>query len=112
MNLTVGVLLFFAGQLFGWFQLNMQKLNVGWENRPFASAVVFGLPTSVLFWYAWKIVSEETMSVWSARFIGSCTGFIIFPLLTWYMLGESMFTFKTMSCVVLSLMILFIQIYY
>lgn len=57
-------------------------------------------------------MSEETMSVWTARFIGSCTGFIVFPLLTWFLLGESMFTFKTMSCVGLSLMILFIQIYY
>jgi hypothetical protein len=33
-------------------------------------------------------------------------------VLTWMLLGESMFTFKTMTCFFLALLILFIQIYY
>ena len=76
------------------------------------SAVLIGVPTSVAFWYAWKMVSETTGSVWSARFIGSSTGFVVFPVLTWFILGESMLTTKAMLCFSLSILIILIQIFY
>ena len=111
MQVLLGVALFFLGQTFGWFQLNLQKFSPWWENKPIFSAVFLGVPTSIAFWYAWKHVSEATGSVWSARFMGSSIGFIIFPLLTWYILGESMFTAKTLVCLALSILILVIQIF-
>ena len=112
MKLYLGIFIFSLGQIFGWFHMNLQRYSTWWEDKMILSAVVIGIPTSLSFWYAWKLVSEATDSVWSARFIGSCTGFVIFPILTWYILGESMFTTKTMICLFLSLMILFVQIFY
>ena len=111
MKLSIGVAIFFLGQIFGWYHLNLQKFSGWWENRPIVAAIFLGIPTSLSFWYAWKMVSESMDSVWSARFIGSCTGFIVFPVLTWFILGESMFTTKTMLCLGLSVTILMIQIY-
>lgn len=111
MKLYIGIFIFFLGQVFGWYQLNLQKISNWWSDRPITAAFLLGVPTSICFWYAWRMVSEATDSVWSARFIGSCTGFVIFPILTWFVLGESMFTQKTMICLALSLLILFIQIF-
>lgn len=106
-----GLLMFALGQILGWFQLNSQFLWKWWENKPIISAFVFGVPTSIMFWYAWRIVTAHSESVWSARFIGSGTGFLVFPVLTWFLLGESMFTIKTMICLFLAILIILIQIY-
>tara|TARA_B100001094_G_scaffold246378_1_gene243023 strand:- start:293 stop:631 length:339 start_codon:yes stop_codon:yes gene_type:complete len=112
MKLWLGVTVFTLGQILGWYQLNLQKYSEWWKDKPFVTAVIVGIPTSIAFWYAWGMVSEATGSVWSARFIGSCTGFVVFPILTWFMLGESMFTTKTMLCLGLSILIILIQIFY
>ena len=109
--LFLGIMLFMAGQIAGWFQLNSQYIWKWWEDKPVLAAFVFGVPTSMLFWYAWRMIAGATESVWAARFIGSGTGFLIFPVLTWFCLGESMFTVKTMSCLFLSIIIILIQIY-
>ena len=110
MAIYIGVLLFLLGQVLGWFQLNSQYVSEWWRNRPFVAALVIGVPTSVAFWYAWRIIVETTGSVWSARFIGSSTGIIVFPILTWFLLGESMFTAKTMICLGLAVLIILIQL--
>lgn len=112
MKLAIGVLFFLFGQIMGWYQLNLQKMYDWWADKPLLSAILMGVPTSILFWYGWKYISEATGSVWSARFIGSSAGFVIFPILTWFMLGESMFTAKTLVCLSLSVLIILIQIFY
>lgn len=108
----VGIGLFFLGQVMGWFQLNAQYLSDWWKDKPFTAAFLIGAPTSVAFWYAWRTIVEATGSVWTARFIGSSTGLIIFPILTWFLLGESMFTTKTMICLGLAILIILIQLFY
>jgi|TARA_Y100000289_G_C3914517_1_gene146621 hypothetical protein len=112
MQIFLGVALFFAGQVFGWFHMNAQFLSEWWKGRPIVSAFILGVPTSILFWYAWRAVAESTGSVWTARFIGSSTGLILFPILTWALLGESMLTAKTMICLSLAIVILLVQIFY
>jgi len=111
-KLLLGIALYTVGQTLGWYQLNLQKMFEWWRDKPLASAIILGIPTSVAFWHAWRIISEEMNSVWSARFIGSSTGFVVFPILTWFMLGESMFTTKTILCLSLSILIILIQIFY
>ena len=106
-----GILLFFLGQVLGWFQLNTQYLSEWWRDKPVVAAFVIGVPTSIAFWYAWRFIVESTGSVWTARFIGSSTGLIIFPILTWFLLGESMFTAKTMVCLFLAILIILIQLF-
>mgnify|MGYP003133299932 CR=1 FL=1 len=112
MKIFIGVCLFFVGQVLGWFHMNAQFISDWWKDKPLISAVIIGLPTSVAFWYAWKTIAVETESVWAARFIGSSTGMILFPILTWFLLGESMLTVKTMTCFCLAILIMIIQIFY
>tara|TARA_R100000426_G_C4804858_1_gene104116 strand:+ start:598 stop:912 length:315 start_codon:yes stop_codon:yes gene_type:complete len=102
----------FLGQILGWFQLNAQYISEWWENKPLVTAVVIGIPCSVSFWYAWRTIVDATGSAWTARFIGSSTGLLLFPILTWFLLGESMFTVKTMVCFGLALAIILIQLFF
>ena len=111
MPLVIGVLLFFVGQVMGWFQLNAQYLSEWWKDKPIVAACAIGVPTSIAFWYAWRMIVEATGSVWTARFIGSSTGLIIFPILTLFLLGESMFTAKTLICLALAVLIILIQLF-
>ena len=110
--LVLGILLFFLGQILGWFQLNAQSISSWWSDKALFSAIVLGVPTSVLFWYGGKYVVAETGSAWTARFIASSAGLIIFPFLTWIFLDESMLTPKTMTCLFLAVLTLFIQLKY
>ncbi len=110
MYIYVGIFLFFLGQILGWFQLNAQYLSDWWKDKPIVAALIIGVPTSIAFWYAWRMIVESTGSVWTARFIGSSTGLIIFPVLTWFLLGESMLTAKTMTCLGLAVLIIIIQL--
>lgn len=112
MTIYLGIFLFLLGQAMGWFQLNAQYLWEWWKDRPITAAFLIGAPTSVAFWYAWRTIVEATGSVWTARFIGSSTGLIVFPILTWFLLGESMFTTKTMLCLGLAVLIILIQLFY
>ena len=111
MKIWLGIGFFLVAQIFAWFQLNTQLMSKWWQDKPLTSALIFGVPASMFFWYAWRDVSSSLESVWSARFVGSSLGFVVFPVLTWYLLGESMFTIKTMSCLMLSVIIILIQIY-
>ena len=111
MAIYIGILLFLLGQVLGWFQLNSQYVSEWWSNRPIAAAIFIGVPTSIAFWYAWRMIVDATGSVWTARFIGSSTGIIVFPVLTWFLLGESMFTTKTMICLGLAILIILIQLF-
>tara|TARA_B100000427_G_C15518304_1_gene599173 strand:- start:826 stop:1164 length:339 start_codon:yes stop_codon:yes gene_type:complete len=112
MALYFGIFLFLLGQIVGWFSMNVQFISDWWKNKPILTALLMGVPTSISFWYAYRLIVNATDSAWTARFIGSSTGLVIFPILTWYLLGESMFTFKTMICLGLALLIIFIQLYY
>ena len=108
----LGIFLVFVGQVSGWFQLNAQYLSEWWKDKPLSAAVLLGVPTSIAFWYAWRIIVDQTGSAWTARFIGSSGGIIVFPILTWFLLGESMFTSKTMICLGLAIIIILIQLFY
>jgi hypothetical protein len=109
-GIYLGIFLFFFGQTMGWFQLNAQYVSEWWRDKPLHAALILGVPTSISFWYAWGIIVAETGSVWTARFIGSSTGLLIFPVMTWFLLGESMFTAKTIVCLSLSVLIIIIQL--
>ena len=82
MNLYIGIALVFLGQAIGWFQLNSQYMSEWWSDKPWITALILGAPCSVAFWYSWRFIVDETGSAWTARFIGSSAGLIIFPILT------------------------------
>ena len=70
------------------------------------------VPISLCAYYASRLgYGELGDSAWGVRFLAFGTSYLVFPVLTYLMLGESMFTFKTMICVALSVIIISIQIW-
>ena len=112
MAVLKAVSLFALAQLFAWFQLNSQYMWEWWRDKAFISALIWGIPCSMFFYYAWTTAADAAGSVWSARFIGSSVGIVIFPILTYVFLGETMFTAKTMVCFTLALLVVIIQIFF
>ena len=102
--------LFVLGQALGWFQLNAQFVWDWWKDKPLAAALIFGVPASICFWYGTRIAVDASNEAWTSRMLGFGMSYVTFPLLTWWLLGESMFTTKTMICVFLSFMIVAVQL--
>ena len=104
---------FIAGHTIGWFAGNSQLVWEWWQNKPFLACLVFGIPASIFFWYGTKFCFVATGGeLWSVRFIAAVFSYVTFPLLTWYFLGESIFTPKTVICIILAISILFVQLWY
>ena len=97
-----------------WFSANGQfiKENDFFANHSFLFAVSAGPIIGVFGYYGSKLIyGAMTESVWQIRFIGFGLSYLVFPILTWYLLGESMLTVKTLLCILLSVLIILIQVY-
>ena len=111
-KMAAGMGFFILGHIFAWFQLNSQFAWEWWKDKPLAAVLIYSIPVGLCFWYASKFIFEETGAAWSGRFMGFAASYFVFPLLTWAILNESMFTAKTMLCIMLSVCILLIQIFW
>ena len=112
MPYVIGFLLFTIGQILIWLNVNSQFVWEWWKDKPLLTSLIYSVPTSMIFWYASKSIVEQTGEIWSARFVGFGASYLVFPLMTYYLANESMFTFKTLTCTFLSVIILCIQIFY
>tara|TARA_A100001515_G_C4483793_1_gene180974 strand:- start:19 stop:369 length:351 start_codon:yes stop_codon:yes gene_type:complete len=110
-KVILGFLFYVIGHIFAWYQFNSQfvwdwaKLNL------LVPVFIFAIPMGLCFLYGTKLLVEETNELWTARFVGFGASYAIFPALTWYYMNESMFTFKTISCLFLACAILYIQLF-
>ena len=109
--LFLSIAFFICGHMLGWFAGNMQLVWDYWKDKPILSTVVFGTPAGLLFWYGTKYAYLSLGSLWSVRFLAAALSYFIFPVLTWYFLGESMFTLKTTISILLAWTILLVQFY-
>lgn len=110
-QLLFGVLLICLMHISIWWATNSQLMDGFSKNASFILAVVLSLPITLLSYYATRVLYEAlNESLWSVRFIGFGVSYLVFPILTWYFLGESMFTTKTLLCILLSLLIIVIQV--
>ena len=105
-------MLFAIGQTLGWFQLNAQFVWDWWKDKPILAATLFSIPTGICFWYGIKLCYEEWGEVWGPRFLSFTMAYLTLPLLTGVFQHESMFSVKTMVCVVLSFMIVAVQLFW
>ena len=64
------------------------------------------------FWFAIKNVVEATGELWASKLIGFGVSNFIFAIFTYAFMGESIFTTKTMTCMVLASLIIYIQIFW
>ena len=112
LNMLYCFLCFLLLHITVWFSTNLQLVNASLSSKSLMIAVGLAIPTTLLAYFGTKFgYAAFNESAWSIRFFGFATSYLVFPILTWWLLGESMFTFKTMLCVALSFTIVAIQVY-
>jgi hypothetical protein len=100
-NLCVGVVFFLFANIIAWFQFNGQFLWSEWQDKPFLTNLFLAVPTGMCFWYAVRHI-----------FLYSGDSNFVFAILTYTFLKESMFTPKTLACLILASFIIAIQIFW
>ena len=110
MKFATGVAFFVVGNILAWFQFNSQFVWDWWKDRPLLSNFIFAIPMGLCFWYAVKYIVEDTGLLWTSKLVGFGVSNIIFAILTYALLKESMLTTKTLICLFLSIIIIWIQV--
>tara|TARA_R110000751_G_scaffold91222_1_gene178724 strand:- start:439 stop:783 length:345 start_codon:yes stop_codon:yes gene_type:complete len=108
-NAAIAVTLFILTDIVVWFQINAQFLDGWWKKHALILCAACALPVAFGYYFAWSYSAAAFGSWWGTRFIAFALSFLVFPILTHYLLGESMFTAKTTICVMLALCILGVQ---
>ena len=108
MRILCGALLFTVAQILAWFQSNSGILDEPFKSNYIYIALFFGPIVSLLFSMA-TIQLYQEMSLWSIRFLTFGLGYLIFIPLTWYFLGEQIFTIKNAISFVLCLVLISVQ---
>jgi hypothetical protein len=109
---VLGSAFLIMGQILVWFLNNSQFVWEWWKDKPVITALIYAIPSGILFWYGTKYTYAGLGGVWGSRLLGFGLSYITFPILTYVFLRESMFTPKTMICVFLSFCIVVIQIWW
>jgi len=108
--MAAGVLFFIAANILAWFQLNSQFAWHWWSDKPLVSSAIFSIPVSLFFWYAVKNTVAVSGSLWTTKLVGFGIGNIVFAILTWFFLKESILTPKALISLALASVIIAIQI--
>ena len=103
------VIIYFIGSIGVFFEHNLQYINSWWENKKLLTIFIFAIPVSYCYLTSWTHFTNYFNSVWATRFLFFGLSYLIFPILAYVFLGESPFNFKTISCVLLSFLIIYIQ---
>jgi len=108
MRLIIGIIVFVIAQILAWFQSNSGIIGEPFKSNHFWIALLFGPVVAVMFSYA-TIQLYEVMELWSIRFLTFGIGYLIFIPLTWYFLGEEVFTLKNAVSFTLCVALISIQ---
>lgn len=110
MKALYAILLFIAAQILAWFQSNSGIIGEPFKSNYVLIAFIFGPIVSLMFANA-TIMLYETMPLWSIRFVTFAIGYLIFIPLTWYFLGEEVFTLKNVISFLLCCALISIQFF-
>ena len=110
MKIVYGAILFTIAQVLAWFQSNSGILGEPFKSNYVLIALIFGPIVSLLFAHA-TIMLYESMPLWSIRFVTFAIGYLIFIPLTWYFLGEEVFTLKNILSFLLCCALISIQFF-
>ena len=108
--IVISTIVFIFSQILIWFQLNSQlvwKWAEGYKSMMWMS--LLGIPISMLMWYCTKWGYIGFGSLWSVRFVGFATSMLVFPIMTYFYLGEPM-TIKVWITLFLALIIMILQL--
>ena len=108
--IVVTTLVFVISQILIWYQLNSQlvwKWAEGYKSMMLMS--LLGIPISLLLWLCTKWGYIGFGSLWAVRFMGFATSMLVFPIMTYWYLGEPM-TLKVWATLILALIIMILQL--
>ena len=104
------ILLFFFVNIIIWFQLNSQLV---WDwakgNKSMWIMSLLGIPISLLLWYCTKVGYIAFGNLWAVRFMGFAISMLVFPIMTYFYLGEPM-TMKVILTLGLAVIIMLLQL--
>ncbi len=108
----IGMFFFLIGNIIAWIQFNGQFVWETLKDRPIATNLIFAVPMGLCFWYAVKNIVGATGQLWTSKLLGFGVSNMVFAIMTYVFFRESIFTTKTMTCLALASMIIFIQLYW
>ena len=108
-GLLICIILYFLGQLLGYFQSNGILMTDWLKNNAWLTCLILGPLTALCFTYGTYYLYQDLQDVYASRFIAFSIGYLIFIPLTWYFFGESPFTLKNMLSLVLCITLISIQ---
>ena len=95
-----------------WFAANTQFISGEWKSKSLYITIALAIPIRIVAYFGTRFAYEELGdSAWGSRFLAFGISYLVFPILTYAFLGESMFTMKTLLCCLLSFAIISIQIF-
>ena len=104
------IFLFVIANIIIWYQLNSQLV---WEWAKGTKSMwimsLLGIPISLLMWLCTKWGYIGFGSLWSVRFVGFATSMLVFPIMTYFYLGEPM-TLKVIITLLLAIIIMILQL--
>ena len=108
--IVTSILLFIIGNVLVWYQLNSQLV---WDwakgNKSMWIMSLLGIPISLLFWLCTKWGYLGFGNLWAVRWLAFGSSMLVFPLMTYFYLGEAI-TLKTGITIVLSIIIMLLQL--
>ena len=111
-KLLLSSVLFMAGHILIWFQLNGQFKWTWFEKNPHILAIALGSIISYTFIYGTKYCVEYFDGIlWPGRFIGFALGISSYALMTWYFMGEGI-NLKTLTSLILATGIICVQLFW
>ena len=109
--IALSALLFTVGQLIVWIQVNGPIIWT-WAKEWRWALMFCGVPITYLFMEATKYAVDGFQGeFWPGRFLSFVSGIFMFTLMTYLVVGESI-SLKTAICLLLSLSIILIQLFW
>ena len=108
--IVLTIVIFLLNNILIWYQLNSQ-LVWDWAKGTKSMWIMslMGIPISLLFWYATKIGYIGFGNLWAVRFIGFATSMMVFPIMTYFYLGEAI-NVKTFISIISAFIIMLLQL--
>ena len=104
------IFLFIIANIIIWYQLNSQLV---WEWAKGTKSMwimsLLGIPISLLLWYCTKIGYVGFGNLWAVRWLAFGSSMLVFPLMTYFYLGETI-TLKTLISIILAIIIMLLQL--
>ena len=104
------IILFLINNIAIWYQLNGQLVWDFWKSpKGIITSLLLGIPITGLFWLATKWGYMGFGNLWSVRWLTFGSSMLVFPLMTYFYLGETI-TLKTLISIILAIIIMLLQL--